>query len=74
MKHFTALFTTLDQTTKTNTKVAALADYFRTAPDDDKLWTVALFSGRRPRRAITTTKLREWAAERAGIPLWLFAP
>ncbi len=72
MKRFAYLFTTLDQTTKTNTKVAALADYFRTAPDDDKLWTVALFSGRRPRRAITTTKLREWAAERAGIPLWLF--
>ncbi|WP_135501588.1 ATP-dependent DNA ligase [Roseovarius aestuariivivens] len=72
MKRFTALYTTLDQTTKTNTKVAALAEYFATAPDDDKLWTVALFSGRRPRRAITTTKLREWAAERAGIPLWLF--
>ncbi len=72
MKRFVALYTAIDQTTKTNRKVAALADYFATAPDDDKLWTIALFSGRRPRRAITTTKLREWAAERAGIPLWLF--
>ncbi len=72
MKDFAALYGLIDQTTKTNTKVAALAEYFRTAPDDDRLWTIALFSGRRPRRAITTTRLREWAAERAGIPLWLF--
>jgi DNA ligase-1 len=38
----------------------------------DKLWTIALFSGRRPKRAVTTTRLREWAAEVAEIPLWLF--
>ncbi|MEM6376469.1 MAG: ATP-dependent DNA ligase, partial [Pseudomonadota bacterium] len=72
MKRFTALYTAIDQSTKTSVKVAALAAYFSDAPDADKLWTVALFSGRRPRRAITTTRLREWAAERAGIPLWLF--
>lgn len=72
MKDFAALFATLDQTTRTNTKVAALAEYFRTASEPDRLWTIALFSGRRPKRAITTTRLREWAAERAGIPLWLF--
>ena len=72
MKEFAALFATLDQTTRTNAKVAALADYFRIAPEDDRLWCVALFSGRRPKRAVTTTRLREWAAERAGLPLWLF--
>ncbi|MEM6589565.1 MAG: ATP-dependent DNA ligase [Pseudomonadota bacterium] len=72
MKDFAALYALIDQTTKTNTKVAALADYFRTAPKEDRLWTIGLFSGRRPRRAITTTKLREWAAEQANIPLWLF--
>ena len=72
MKRFVALYQAVDQTTKTTVKVAALERYFRDAPDDDKLWTIALFSGRRPRRAITTTRLREWAADRAGIPLWLF--
>ncbi|WP_238365293.1 ATP-dependent DNA ligase [Mesobacterium pallidum] len=72
MKAFATLFTALDETTKTSVKTAALAEYFRSAPDDDKLWTAALFSGRRPKRAVTTTLLREWAAERAGIPLWLF--
>ena len=72
MKRFTALYAAIDQTTKTSAKVAALAAYFQDAPEPDRLWTIALFSGRRPRRAITTTKLREWAAARAGIPLWLF--
>ena len=72
MKRFTALYTAIDQSTKTTVKVTELARYFTDAPDEDRLWTVALFSGRRPRRAITTTRLREWAAERAGIPLWLF--
>ena len=72
MKSFAALFQALDQTTKTNAKVAALAEYFVNASNEDKLWTIALLSGRRPRRAITTTNLREWAAEEAGIPLWLF--
>ena len=46
MKGFAALFTAIDQTTRTSAKVAALADYFATAPDDDKLWTIAIFSGR----------------------------
>lgn len=72
MKRFAALFAALDQTTRTSLKVAALADYFATAPVEDKLWTVALFSGRRPRRVITASVLRAWAAERAGLPLWLF--
>jgi DNA ligase-1 len=72
MRRFAALFTALDQTTATNAKVAALADYLAAAPEDDRLWTVALFSGRRPRRAVTATRLREWAAEAAAIPLWLF--
>jgi len=72
MKRFVTLFTALDQTTKTTAKVAALADYFTTAPDTDKLWTIALLSGRRPKRTVTTTLLRQWAAEQAAIPLWLF--
>ncbi|MFM2355338.1 MAG: hypothetical protein RLZZ528_1074, partial [Pseudomonadota bacterium] len=72
MKRFAGLFAALDATTSTNAKVAALAAYFRTAPDADRLWTVALLSGRRPRRTATTTELRAWAAEAAGLPDWLF--
>ena len=72
MKRFAALFAALDGTTATNAKVAALAAYFRTAPEADRLWTIALLSGRRPRRSVTATELREWAAEAAGLPPWLF--
>ena len=72
MKNFTDLFNAVDQSTKTTVKVAAMANFFRYASDSDKLWCVALFSGRRPRRIITTKLLRKWAAERAGLPLWLF--
>ncbi|BBU57283.1 ATP-dependent DNA ligase [Mameliella alba] len=71
MKRFSRLFTEIDQTTKTTVKTKVLANYFTQAPEADKLWCIALFSGRRPKRAVTTTNLREWAAERAGIPLWL---
>ena len=72
MKSFAALFNAIDQSTKTTVKVAALADYFATAPETDRIWTIAIFSGRRPKRAVTTTRLREWAAEVAGLPDWLF--
>jgi len=72
MKDFAALFTRIDESTKTSVKTAALADYFTAASPDDRLWTIALFTGRRPKRTITATRLREWAAEVAGLPDWLF--
>lgn len=72
MDQFAALVETLDQTTRTTVKVAALADYFSVAPENDRLWTIALLSGRRPRRVIATPRLRDWAAEAAGVPPWLF--
>lgn len=72
MKAFAALFTALDGTTKTTAKLDALTDYFHTAPEADRLWTIALLSGRRPRRTVTSTELRLWAADAAGVPLWLF--
>ncbi|MEM0991863.1 MAG: ATP-dependent DNA ligase [Bacteroidota bacterium] len=71
MKHFARLFKNLDQTTKTNTKVAALVQYFEAAEEQDMLWTIAILSHRRPRRSVKTTLLRAWAAELSGIPLWL---
>lgn len=72
MKAFAILFTALDETTKTGVKTEALASYFRSAPSQDAVWTIALLSGRRPKRSVTATELRIWAAKAAGIPLWLF--
>jgi DNA ligase-1 len=72
MKNFVRLFTRLDQTTKTIQKVASLVDYFNEATDRDKLWTIAILSHRRPKRTVRTALLREWSAEAANVPLWLF--
>ena len=72
MKAFAELIKTLDATNRTNTKVAALSNYFKEAPDPDKVWTIAILSHRRPSRPVNTTLLRQWASELAAIPLWLF--
>ncbi|MEM9077594.1 MAG: ATP-dependent DNA ligase [Bacteroidota bacterium] len=72
MKQFAELIKTLDSTNKTNEKVKALARYFTLANDEDKVWTIAILSHRRPPRPVNTTLLREWAAELGNIPLWLF--
>ena len=72
MKHFADLFKALDQTTKTNTKVKALAEYFAQVDDKDRMWTMALLSHRRPKRTVTTSLLRQWAASYASLPHWLF--
>ena len=37
MKEFAALYTALDQTTRTSAKTAALAAYFASAPEADRL-------------------------------------
>lgn len=72
MKREAALFDALDTTTSTTAKVEALSAYFGEADDADKLWVIALLSGRRPKRPVTSTQLRQWAAEVSGIPDWLF--
>ncbi len=72
MKHFSQLFTRLDQTTKTLKKVDALVHFFEQAADDDKLWAIAILSHRRPKRTVKTRELSAWAAQEANLPDWLF--
>ena len=71
MRDFAALYWRLDATTSTNDKLAALRDYFATAPADDAACALHLLSGGKQSRAVSTTLLRQWAAEAAGIPLWM---
>ncbi len=72
MKRLAQLFNELDSTTSTNAKVDALVRYFTDAPDADKMWTMAVLSGRRPPRSVNYRLLGEWAAELAGLPDWIF--
>ena len=71
VKRFAELFVQLDQTNKTNDKVALIKSYFSEAPDKDQLWTLAFFTHKRPRRPVKSSLLRQWAAELAEIPDWL---
>lgn len=72
MKAFAELYAALDETTKTTAKVAALVRYFRAADPADAAWAVYFLAGRKPRQAIASKKMRQWAAEEAGLPDWLF--
>lgn len=73
MKSFTALIRQLDQTNATSQKVEILSSYFINEEDEkNKLWAVAIFTGKRPSRLVNTTLLRTWCAAMADIPLWLF--
>ncbi|MEO7522904.1 MAG: ATP-dependent DNA ligase, partial [Ferruginibacter sp.] len=72
MKRFSELIQVLGTTTKTNQKLSALQEYFRTADDKDKIWVIALFSGRRPKRSVNSALLRQWCMEITGIVPWLF--
>src|SRR5436190_7468846 len=72
MKAFAGLYQLLDQTNKTNSKVELLQHYFEKASDADKLWLLALFSGRTLKRTINSTQLRTWCCEFGKIEPWLF--
>lgn len=72
MNRFAALYDAIDASTGTLSKVAALTEYFASAPPADSAWTVAFLTGRRPKRLVRAPDLRKWAAEVAQIPDWLF--
>ncbi|MDB5200297.1 MAG: ATP-dependent ligase LigC [Chitinophagaceae bacterium] len=69
---FAALVIQISSSTKTNDKLDALAEYFTVAEDKDKVWVIAIFSGRRPKRIVSSTLLAEWCTALANIPSWLF--
>lgn len=72
MKDFAELIKRLESTNKTNAKLEAIISYLETAADDDKLWFIALFTGKRPKRTVATNLLKEWTLEITGLPYWLF--
>ena len=71
MQAFTQLYRAIDETTKTNEKIAAMQAYFMQANAADAAWAVYFLSGQKLQRLVKTNDLRAWAAELANIPLWL---
>lgn len=72
MKRFAALFDALDASTRTSVKTAALAAYFGATGPRDAAWAAWFLTGHRPRQAVPTRRMAEWAAQAADIPPWLF--
>ncbi len=72
MQQFSRLIFTLAQSTKTNEKLDALGRYFATANEQDRPWVLALFTGRRPKRVVNSTQLKQWSIAMAELPEWLF--
>ncbi|MBT4157281.1 MAG: ATP-dependent DNA ligase, partial [Planctomycetaceae bacterium] len=71
MQHFSDLYWRLDSTSSTNQKVSALKNYFASVPSQDAACALSVLCGAKQVRAVSTRLLREWAAEAAGLPLWL---
>jgi DNA ligase-1 len=71
-QQFAKMVSALGQTTKTNEKLAVLKAYLATAPTADKVWMIALFTGRRPRRMVSGSLMASWCMEITGLPGWLF--
>ncbi|WP_334056033.1 ATP-dependent DNA ligase [Polaribacter sp. P097] len=72
MKDFSNLISAIEITNKTNAKIEALVNYFKVAPDKDKLWLIALFTGKRPSRPVKSNLMKEWCMQVTQLPEWLF--
>ncbi len=72
MKRFAELIMKLATTTKTTAKLEAIRAYFSEANSEDKIWVIALFTGRRPKRSINSALLRNTCMQVANIEPWLF--
>ncbi len=72
MKEFATLIHALESTNKILPKLDAIGHFLETASDEDKLWLLALFTGKKPKRAVGTTAMKMWALEITGLPEWLF--
>jgi DNA ligase-1 len=72
MKAFADLYADLDETTSSSAKVLAMANYFKVTSPADAAWAVYFLSGRKPKQAVPSKRLRLWARELAGVDEWLF--
>lgn len=72
MREFARLYAELDETTATNRKLEALQNYFQSAAPENAAWAVYFLAGGKPKQAVPTKLLRQFATEFAGIDDWLF--
>jgi DNA ligase-1 len=73
LKRFSELIQQLEMSNKTNDKIAALVSYFSTADNLDKPYVIAMFTGKKPKRPVSTALIKQWAIALSNVPEWLFA-
>jgi DNA ligase-1 len=71
MQRFTEMYLELDRSNRTTDKLAAIRSYFRTAPPEDAIWVAYLLAGGKIGRTVTSTQMRDWAAEVSGFEEWM---
>jgi len=72
MREFARLYADLDETTSTTRKLEALQSYFSSATPENAAWAVYFLAGGKPRQAVPTKLLRQYAIEYANLDEWLF--
>jgi DNA ligase-1 len=72
MREFARLYAELDETTATNRKLDALRSYFEQAAPENAAWAVYFLAGGKPRQAVPSKLMRQYAIEYAGLDDWLF--
>ena len=72
MREFARLYAELDETTATNRKLEALQNYFGSAAPENAAWAVYFLAGGKPRQAVPSKLLRQFAIEYAQLDEWLF--
>ena len=72
MREFARLYAELDETTATNRKLEALQNYFASAAPENAAWAVYFLAGGKPRQAVPSKLMRQYAIEYAGLDEWLF--
>jgi DNA ligase 1 len=71
MKRFALLYDAIDRTTSTNAKVAAMVEYFRSAPPADAAWAVFFLTGRRLKRLVPYAAINDWTLAATGLEGWM---
>jgi DNA ligase-1 len=71
VKRFAQLYSELDATNSTLSRLAALERYFGDVEPEDAAWAVYFLMGNKPRQVVPSRRLYELAGEIGGVPPWL---
>lgn len=72
LKNFVSLIQQIESQSSSKKRIDALVEFFEKSEPADRLWCIALFTGKRPKRAVKNALLKSWCAELAQLDDWLF--